>query len=130
MDTIAQMLTSIKNAGMSGKEFVELPYSSLNEKVLKVIKEKEFIKDFKVFKPSGSPFKMLHIDLKFEDSAPRISEVKRISKLGRRVYKGRRAIKKVLGGYGISIVSTSRGVMEGSEARRRKLGGEVICQIW
>lgn len=130
MDTIANMLSGIKNAGRAGRFFIEIPYSSMKEEILKVLKEKGFIESFKIFKLEGKSFKMLHIDLKYDNGVSLISEAKRVSKSGRRVYENKVGMKRVVGGYGISIVSTSKGVMDSMEAKRKKLGGEVICEVY
>ncbi|OGC50604.1 30S ribosomal protein S8 [candidate division WWE3 bacterium RIFCSPHIGHO2_01_FULL_40_23] len=128
-DTISAMLSSIKNSSMAKRKFVELPYTKINERILDVMKEKGFVEGVKVFKKEGSPHKMIHIDLKYEDGVSRISNITRVSKPGRRVYQSKDKIKAVASGFGISIFSTSRGIMDGLEARKRKLGGEVICIV-
>ncbi len=130
MDLVANMLSTIKNAAMSGRQFVEFPYSKLKEEVVRVILDKGLVSDVKVFKPSGSSFKMIHVDLKYQDGVSVLSQAKKISKPGRRIYKGSKKIKRIVGGYGISIISTSQGIMEGSVARKRRLGGEVICEVF
>lgn len=130
MDRVANMLSTIKNTAMVGKKSIELPYTKMNEAVAKVLKEKGFLEEVKVFKEEGASHKMLHLDLKFEGGMPRISEVRRVSKPGRRVYKTASELRRVVGGYGIAVVSTSQGVLESMDARKRKLGGEVVCEVW
>lgn len=130
MDNIANMLSSIKNASMIGKEYVELPYTKVNEAVLKIIKEAEFITDVRVFKEKGSSHKSLHVDLAKDDLGDtKIREVKQVSKPGQRIFKSYGEIKHFEPGIGVIVVSTSRGVLSGNDAKAKKLGGEVICEI-
>ena len=131
MDTIANLLSSIKNASMVRKESIELPFSKLNEGILNILKEKGFVENVKVFKHKDSVIKGLHVDLKYnENNKPLISEAKRVSKPGRRIYMGSKGLEIVRNGFGIGIVSTSRGLMTTDEAKKKKLGGEVICEIY
>lgn len=130
LDRTSNMLSIIKNASLAKRAFVEISYTKECEEIAKILKEKGFIENIKVFKESGKMYKQIRLDLKFEGSEPRISEIKRISKPGRRIYKKASDIKKVIGGFGIAILSTSRGIMEGSEARKKKLGGEIICEVF
>jgi small subunit ribosomal protein S8 len=83
-----------------------------------------------VFKESGLPYKKLHIELAYENGVPKVSNLRRVSKPGRRVYRKSDQIQRVVGGFGFSVVSTPRGIMTDSEARKRKLGGEVICKVY
>lgn len=131
MDTIANLLSTIKNASMVKKPSVELPFSKMNEGILNILKEKGFIENVKVFKHKDSVFKGLHVDLKYsENNKPFISEAKRVSKPGRRIYLGSTELEFVRNGFGIGIVSTSRGLMTTEEAKKKKLGGEVICEVY
>ncbi len=130
MDLISNVLSTVKNSSMSGKKFVEVSYSKMVEEVIKILKEEQFIDGYKVFKPEGSPFKMIHIDIKYEGGVGRISQIKKISKPGRRVYKEARKIREIMNGFGLAVVSTSRGVMSGRDARKKRLGGEVICEVY
>ncbi|MEK7595915.1 MAG: 30S ribosomal protein S8 [Patescibacteria group bacterium] len=130
MDTIGNALSSIKNAAMAGRPFAEVYYSKVLEEILKVIKEAGFFDGIKVFKPEGRTIKKIHVDLAFEDGTPKVSDIKRISKPGRRTYKTALEIKKVMGGYGLAVVSTSRGIMSGHTAKKKKLGGEVVCEVY
>lgn len=130
MDTLANVLSTIKNSSMSGKKFVEVPYSKITEEVLSIFKSQGFIENFNIFKPEGKAFKRIHVDILYEGGVGRISKIKRVSKPGRRVYKEAADLRDVMSGYGLSVVSTSRGVMSGKEARRKKLGGEVICEVY
>jgi small subunit ribosomal protein S8 len=115
---------------MSGRDFVEVPYSKECESIAKVLEEKGFLEDLKVFKKEKSSAKMLHLGLVKEDGKAKITEVKRISKPGRRIYKGAKELRGVLQGLGVLVVSTSRGIMSGTEARKKKLGGEVLCEAY
>jgi len=130
MDNLAAMLSTIKNSAMAKHESCEFPYTTVKERVANVMKVKGFLAEVRVFKPSGQHFKMIHVDLVYEGGVPKISQVEMVSKPGRRIYKGANELYKTLGGFGISIVSTPRGIMEGSDARRKKLGGEVICKVY
>lgn len=131
MDTIANLLSTIKNASMVRKASVELPFSKMNEGILNILKEKGFVENVKVFKHKDSVIKGLHVDLKYtESNKPFISEAKRVSKPGRRIYLGSTELEFVRNGFGIGIVSTSRGLMTTVEAKKKKLGGEVICEVY
>ena len=128
-DPIADMLIRIKNALMARHKKVEIPASKMKLEIARILKEEGYIEDF-VFideKPQGK----IEIILKYdENKRPVIAGVKRVSKPGRRIYKGYRELPKVLDGLGIAIISTSQGIMTDHEARRRKVGGEVLCEIW
>lgn len=131
MDTIANLLSTIKNASMVKKSSVELPFSKMNEGILNILKEKGFVENVKVFKHKDSVIKGLHVDLKYTDNnKPFISEAKRVSKPGRRIYMNSTDLEIVRNGFGVGIVSTSRGLMTTDEAKKKKLGGEVICEIY
>ena len=128
-DPIADMLIRIKNALMARHKKVEVPASKMKLEIARILKEEGYIEDF-VFideKPQGK----IEIILKYdENKRPVIAGVKRVSKPGRRIYKGYKELPKVLDGLGIAIISTSQGIMTDHEARRRKVGGEVLCEIW
>jgi small subunit ribosomal protein S8 len=130
VDRISNMLSTIKNCSMSGRDFVEVYYSKECESIAKVLEEKGFLEGIKVFKKEKSSAKMLHIGLVKEDGKAKVTEVKRISKPGRRIYKGAKELRGVLQGLGVLVVSTSRGIMSGTEARKKKLGGEVLCEVY
>ena len=130
MDLLSNMLSAIKNAAMAGRVSVEVLYSKECEEVAKNLRKAGFLENVKVFKESGKSFKKLHLDIANENGFAKITDVKRLSKPGRRVYKSYKDIEKVAGGYGVLVVSTSRGIMEGSEARKKKLGGEYLCEIY
>lgn len=128
-DPIADFLTRIRNALKVKKKKVEVPYSKMKLAISKILKEKELIQDFKIREEDGKKFIVL--TLKYDENGePLIENLVRVSKPGRRVYMGYRDFKPVRSGFGFRIVSTSRGVMTDIEAKRRKLGGEVICEIY
>jgi len=127
-DKIADMLTQIRNAqGLSHSE-IKIPYSNFKNEIAKVLQKEGFIKDVKV--KGKIPNKSILIKLKYNDDQPAISGLKRVSKSSRRVYTPANKIDRVRGGYGIYIVSTSKGLKTGKEARKENLGGEIICEVW
>lgn len=128
MDQISNMLTSIKNAIAVKKQTVSLPFSNLKYEIAKILEREGFIE--RVEKKGKRAKRYLEITLKYVENQPAISGLKRISKPGQRIYLGWRDLKPVKSGYGIAIVSTSKGLMTNKEARKQKLGGEVICEIW
>ncbi|WP_028841354.1 MULTISPECIES: 30S ribosomal protein S8 [Thermodesulfobacterium] len=128
-DPIADMLTRIKNALQSRQKTVVVPSSKIKLAILKILKEEGYIEDFIYHdeKPQGK----IEIVLKYDElKRPVISGIKRVSKPGRRIYRGYKDLPRVLDGLGIAIVSTSQGIMTDHQARRLKVGGEVICEIW
>jgi small subunit ribosomal protein S8 len=128
-DPISDFLTRIRNALKVKKKKVEAPYSKMKLAISKILKEKELIQDFKIREENGKKFIVL--TLKYDENGePLIENLVRVSKPGRKVYMGYRDFKPVRSGFGFRIVSTSRGVMTDIEAKRRKLGGEVICEIY
>jgi len=131
MDQISNMLSTIKNASMAGKKSIELDHSRMKEEIAKVLKEGGFLSEVKVFKEKDTPLKKMRIDIAFgEDEVSKVTDVQRISKPGRRVYLGYSDIKPVNANMGFLVLSTSRGVMNSKEARKKKLGGEIICKIY
>ncbi len=128
-DPIADLLTRIRNAQVARLRYVELPSTKLLVELVNVLKDQGFIDGFLVRedKPQG----VIRIYLRYASQRePVIQGLTRVSKSSRRRYVGFRAIPKVFGGMGISILSTSQGVMVGEEARERKVGGEVLCYVW
>jgi small subunit ribosomal protein S8 len=138
MDTISNMIIQIKNAGNVGHDRVVLPYSKLKASIVEVLKKENFIKGVEVItkksaRPnghSGGGKKMLSIELFVENRVPKIKGVERISKPSRRIYKKSSDIRAVKNGYGALILSTSRGIMSGREAKKASLGGEALFSIW
>ena len=128
-DTIADMLTRIRNASSMGYVDVTVPASNLKEDIAKILKEEGFIKDYKV--KSEDNKKNLELTLKYGNKKERvITGLKRISKPGLRVYVKSDEVPRVLNGLGIAIISTSKGLMTDKEARKQNLGGEVLAYIW
>lgn len=126
-DPISDMLTRIRNAHAVTKISVEMPSSNIKKSVAQVLKQEGFITDFSI--NGDAVNKTLAITLKYFNGKPVISELKRVSRPGLRVYKQKDALPKVKDGLGIVIVSTSKGVMTGREATKNQLGGEIICYI-
>ena len=128
-DPIADMLTRIRNANMALHDSVEMPGSTMKAEVARVLKDEGYIIDYELREAEVGT--ELVVRLKYSRDRRRvISGVQRVSKPGRRVYVDRRSIPRILGGMGISVISTSQGVITGHEARRRGIGGEVICSVW
>jgi small subunit ribosomal protein S8 len=128
-DPIADMLTRIRNAGLARHDRTEVPASRLKEAVALILKSEGFIADVRPSEGDGP--KKLTIVLKYgRDRQSAIDGVRRVSRPGRRVYVRHDRIPRVLSGLGISILSTSRGLMSDREARRQKIGGELICEVW
>mgnify|MGYP001217874457 FL=1 len=129
-DPIADMLTRIRNANMAEKVSVELPSSKIKTEIAKLLKEEGFISDYSVVKINGNK-STLAIDLKFtSDREPVIQGLQRVSKPSCRKYVNGEEVPRVLGGIGIAILSTSKGVITDTEARKQKVGGEILCYIW
>ena len=128
-DPIADMLTRIRNANMVSKPKVELPSSAMKEAIAAILKREGFVKNYKV--ETRESRKILQIYLKYSDNGQKvITHLERVSKPGRRKYVKRDEIPRVLNGLGICILSTSKGILTGEEARRLGVGGEVLCYIW
>lgn len=127
-DPIADMLTRLRNANLAGFSDVLLPHSRIKSDVARVLKREGYIQDFKLQK-EGKKIN-LHLVLKGKGEAKAVAGIKRISSPGRRHYVGVRDIPRVLGGMGVCIISTPGGVMSGQEAKKKNLGGEVLCHVW
>jgi len=132
MSPIADMLTQIKNAQARGKSEIVLPFSRIKFEIAGILKNKGFISnaDKRKRKTKKSEFDMLAVELKYNDGAGAIEEIKLVSKPSRRMYAGKEDLKPVKNGYGISVVSTSKGIMTGEDARKAGLGGEVLFEVW
>ncbi len=128
-DPIADMLTRIRNAGLARHDRTEVPASRLKEAVAQILKSEGFIADVRPSEGDG-PKKLTIVLKSGRDRQSAIDGVRRVSRPGRRVYVRHDRIPRVLSGLGISILSTSRGLMSDREARRQKLGGELICEVW
>lgn len=128
-DPISDMLIRIKNAQAVQHPTVDIPFSVLKLKMIQIFVKENFISDFKKLKKNNG--RMIRVYLKYNnENEPAISGLKRISKQGKRIYEKAKEIKKVKSGYGCAIVSTSKGIMSDKEARKQKIGGEVIAEIW
>ena len=128
-DTIADMLTRIRNANQMRYEEVNVPASNIKKEIARILKEEGFIKDYKV--ENNDAQGTIVLTLKYTDKKERvITGLKRISKPGLRVYANKDEIPKVLNGLGIAIISTSKGIMTDKEARKENIGGEVLAYIW
>ena len=128
-DPIADMLTRIRNGVSVERPHVEMPLSKVKRGVADVLKREGYIWDWQ--EVEGQPVNNLRIDLKYGPNGERvIRKIRRVSKPGRRVYSRANQLSPVLNGLGISVISTSRGVLSDREARQRNLGGEVLCEIW
>ena len=127
MDTVADMLTCVRNGNKALKPHVFVRHSKLKEAIARILKQEGFISGYSV---SGKPKAELQIDLKIKGRKGIIEGIKRISKPGLRQYVGVDEVPRVLGGLGVAILSTSKGVLTGREAREQKVGGEVLAHVW
>ena len=127
-DPIADMLVRIKNAAAVGKQTVKMPSSKIKAAIAGVLKDEGYIADLRVV-PAGNNKSELEIVLKYFEGRPVIDTLKRVSRSGLRQYRGKSELPKVLGGLGIAIVSTSKGIMTDAQARAAGVGGEVLCFV-
>ena len=127
-DPIADSLTIIRNALHARKETVEFPASKLLERVMNIFKNDGYIEDYRLLKDNKQG--VLKVYLKYENNKPGIMGIKRISRPGLRVYADNASIPRVLNGLGTAVLSTSKGLLSDREARKLKIGGEVVCYIW
>ncbi|MCI6609672.1 MAG: 30S ribosomal protein S8 [Ezakiella sp.] len=128
-DPIADMLTRIRNANSARHEFVDIPASNIKISIAHILKDEGYIKNFEILEDGVT--KTIRIALKYINKKERvISGIKRISKPGLRIYVNSTELPRVLGGLGIAIISTPKGIMTDKEARANKVGGEVICYVW
>ncbi len=131
-DPIADMLTRIRNALMVGQTEVEMPTSKIKAEIARILKAEGYIEDYTIGEEKPAP--IMKIQLKYHGSRrerrPVITHIERISKPGRRIYRGSRDLPRVMSGIGIAIVTTPKGVMTSQEARRQRVGGEVLCYVW
>jgi small subunit ribosomal protein S8 len=128
-DLVANALTMIRNASMRKKETVNIPASKMIKEIMRIFKEEGFIKDYKEVEDVKRP--QLRIYLKYnKNGSPAISHVKKVTKPGFRVYTNKDDIPTALGGLGVSILTTPKGILTDKQAREQGVGGEVICQIW
>jgi small subunit ribosomal protein S8 len=130
-DPIADMLTRIRNGNVAMHDEVRMPSSKLKEALAAILKREGYIQDFSVADNPDRPGNILTINMKYASDRTRtISGIKRVSKPGLRVYAKADSLPRVLGGLGVAVVSTSRGLMTDREARRSRMGGEVLCFVW
>jgi small subunit ribosomal protein S8 len=128
-DPIADMLTRIRNANKAMHDSAQMPSSRMKEEIARLLKDEGYIKDFRIVE--GTPFSTLVVELKFGRNRERvITDLKRISKPGRRVYARKDRLPRVLGGLGTAILSTSTGVITSRQAAERGVGGEVLAFVW
>ena len=128
-DPIADLLTRIRNANSIGAKSTLVPFSSLKKNVLRVLKEQGFIQDY-VAEMKGVQG-MLKVELKYGPDGERvIKHIQRVSRPGCRVYRGVKGLPKVLNGLGVAVISTPQGVISNEEARKLKVGGEILCEVW
>lgn len=129
-DTIADMLTRIRNANLAKHQIVQVPATKMNRNIVQVLREEGFIYNFEETGENLKTYLLISLKYKGKSKKPVITALKRISKPGLRVYANHRDLPRVLGGIGIAIISTSQGVMTDRQARHHGLGGEVLCYIW
>tara|TARA_B110001454_G_scaffold204415_1_gene213164 strand:+ start:842 stop:1240 length:399 start_codon:yes stop_codon:yes gene_type:complete len=128
-DPIADMIARIKNGNMRGLKEIKMPSSVFKLKILDVLKNEGFIIDYKINDKEDYKNKIL-INLKYNEGNPVISDIERVSKPGRRIYSSADSLPKINNGLGIAIISTPKGVMTDIDARKNKIGGEVICKVF
>ena len=128
VDVLGDFLTIIRNGVAASKPFVKVPYSGVKQEIAEIFKNEGFVRD--VIVEGEVPLKTIKLLLKYVDGESVIHEITRISKPGRRVYEGVATLKPVIGGLGIAIVTTNRGIMTNKKARQLAVGGEVICTVW
>jgi len=126
-DPISNMLTSIRNAGRASLPDVLVPHSKMKESIAHVLKREGYVAEVAV---EGKPTKKIKITLKYTGRKPVIEGLRRVSSPGLRRYTGALDVPRVLGGLGISILSTSEGIMTGVQARQKNVGGELLCEVW
>ena len=127
-DPIGDMIARVKNAQARNHKKVELPSSNFKSKIADILKNEGFIKDFKIIEEDKKP--VLSLELKYHSGNPVISNFERVSKPGRRIFSSADSLPKINNGLGIAIVSTPKGVMTDIDARKQKVGGEIICKVF
>ena len=124
MDPVADMLVAIKNGYLAKKVQILVPFSKFKYEIAKVLENEKFVGK------TAKKDNQILIELFYEDGKPKITDIKRVSKLGLRVYEKSKNLKKIKGGRGILIITTPQGLMTGEQGKAKKLGGEVICRVW
>lgn len=127
MDPISDMLSQIRNAQVARKAEVGLPHTKLKENIARILKEEGYISQFRV---EGDKKRRLHLILKYVGKRGVIEGLRKVSTPGLRLYMGGKEMPRVRGGLGVAVVSTSKGVMSGREARKKNVGGEILCYVW
>ena len=128
-DPIGDMFSRIRNGQLRSLNSIDIPSSNFRQNILKILKNEGYIKDYFIKKTENNKI-TLKINLKYYEGFPVIKEIKRISKPGRRIYSRANSIPKVMNGLGLAILSTPKGVMSDSEARKNNVGGEIICRVF
>ena len=128
-DPIGDMITRIRNAQLRTLYNVKIPSSKFRAKILEVLKQEGYISNYKLL-PESKNKSSLVVDLKYHNGLPVIKDIKRVSKPGRRIYARADSISKIKNGLGVSIVSTSKGIMSDNDARMKNIGGEIICRVF
>ncbi len=129
-DPISDMLTRVRNAAMARAHVVEMPMSKMKFAIAKILESRGYLSSVEEVKQKTSSREVLRLTLTYREGMPVVSELKRISKPGRRIYVKADDLGAVRSGYGISILSTPNGLMTGDEAKKRRLGGELICEVY
>ncbi|HXR05861.1 MAG: 30S ribosomal protein S8 [Verrucomicrobiota bacterium] len=126
-DPISDLLTRLRNAGQAFLPEVKMPHSNLKEGIARLLKQEGYLSEVHV---EGAPFKMLKLKLKYVGRKPVLEGSRRVSSPGLRRYVGATAVPRVRGGMGTSILSTPEGIMTGTQARKKNVGGELLCEVW
>lgn len=129
-DTIANMITCIRNANLKKTKTVQVPATNITQNIGKILLQEGFIESFREHKENKSYFLVFNLKYQGKKKKPYITTLRRISKPGLRIYSNHKEIPKVLGGMGIVILSTSQGIMTDREAREKQIGGEILCYVW
>lgn len=127
-DPLSDFLTRFKNASRAGNDIFSAPFSKAKSEIARILKEEGYIWNYEV--DTSGKFPQLQVTTKYVDGTPALTDLKKVSKPGRRQYVGSQEIPRVLNGLGISIVSTSRGLMTGAQAKRQNIGGELLAFVW
>ena len=131
MDNIADLLTRIRNANLRQKDRVDVPHSKLKLEVVRILKEEGFIANYKTLFANGNKRGTIRVFLKFSpDKEAVIRGIQRVSKPSLRIYRSYREIPRVRGGFAVTILSTPQGVCTDKQAKEKKVGGEILCQVW
>jgi small subunit ribosomal protein S8 len=131
MDQLSDLLTRIRNANLRQKDRVDVPHGKLKLEVVRILKEEGFVANYKTFFANGNKRGTIRVFLKFSpEKEAVIRGIQRVSKPGLRIYRSYRDIPRVRGGFAVTILSTPQGVITGKQAKEKKVGGEILCQVW